>query len=102
MKKLALLSFAIVLIISACNNPSTSSRNSTQTFNLDTTKLKNGESFYQCEMNPEELAACLHSATGAAAGATAGHYPQFLRHTRGTGSGNTATLCRGCHRAAPG
>jgi uncharacterized protein YcfL len=55
MKKLALLSFAIVLIISACNNSSTSSSNSTQTFNLDTTKLKNGESFYQCEMNPEVI-----------------------------------------------
>ena len=55
MKKLALLSFAAMLILGACNNSSTSNGNSSQTATMDTTKLKSGESFYQCEMHPEVL-----------------------------------------------
>ncbi|MBL0103597.1 MAG: hypothetical protein IPP51_07515 [Bacteroidetes bacterium] len=34
---------------------SAKSKVSSQVFNLDTTKLKSGDAFYQCEMNPEVL-----------------------------------------------
>jgi hypothetical protein len=51
MKKVVLLSaVAFALIFSACGNSSTT-KGSTETF--DTTKLKTGETFYQCEMHPE-------------------------------------------------
>ena len=59
MKKTIILSAtALVLILDACNSSSnkTEQTNSTsQTFNLDTTKLKSGETFYQCDMHPEVL-----------------------------------------------
>ena len=51
---------AITFLFSACNNSSTKSDSvksdeTIQTFNLDTTKLKGGETFYQCEMHPEVI-----------------------------------------------
>jgi protein involved in sex pheromone biosynthesis len=67
MKKTAFLSVAIMsLLLSACNSTmnnnnhmesgdSAKSKVSSQVFNLDTTKLKSGDAFYQCEMNPEVL-----------------------------------------------
>lgn len=67
MKKPAFLSLAILsLLLGACDstmnnnshlgsNDSTKTKVATQNFNLDTTKLKSGDSFYQCEMNPEIL-----------------------------------------------
>lgn len=51
--------FAIIISSSfvACNNSSDPSKmqdvKETQQFSLDTTKLKAGEVFYQCEMHPE-------------------------------------------------
>ena len=41
----------MALALSACNN----SGGHTQNFNLDTAKLKSGEIYYQCEMNPEVI-----------------------------------------------
>ncbi len=69
MKKTISLSILfLVLIFVACNNSSNQNENKTsadskiaekantnQNFNLDTTKLKSGEAFYQCEMHPEVL-----------------------------------------------
>ena len=53
MKKVIILSAtALTLIFSACGNSSTT-KGSPET--VDTTKLKTGEVFYQCEMNPEVL-----------------------------------------------
>jgi Cu(I)/Ag(I) efflux system membrane fusion protein len=52
-----IISAAFAVIISlgfiACNNSSTKT-DETNT-SLDTTKLKTGETFYQCEMHPEVL-----------------------------------------------
>ena len=55
--KIILSAAAIVLMFSACNSSSNKSEqtNTSQAFNLDTTKLKSGESFYQCEMHAEVL-----------------------------------------------
>ena len=51
-KKAKLLAAATVtILICGCN--SSINNSTTQTFNLDTTKLKSGERFYQCEMDPE-------------------------------------------------
>lgn len=60
MKKIIILSAtALALMLDACNSSSnkTEQTNSTsQIFNLDTTKLKSGETFYQCVcMDPEVL-----------------------------------------------
>jgi PBP1b-binding outer membrane lipoprotein LpoB len=57
MKKVVIL-FLGILIFEGCGNSakkveSSSSKNSTQTFKLDTSKLKSGEVYYQCEMHPE-------------------------------------------------
>ncbi len=51
---------AVIIAFTACNSSSTKTdsakvESSSQIFNLDTTKLKSGESFYQCEMDPEVL-----------------------------------------------
>ncbi len=60
MKKIV-VSAALAVIVStgfiACNNSSTKKEdaNTSQQFNLDTTKLKTDEAFYQCEMHPEVL-----------------------------------------------
>lgn len=67
MKKTIILSAAaFALIFGACNSSSNKSEQKNlvdstktqnvitkQTFNLDTTKLKSGNTFYQCEMDPE-------------------------------------------------
>ena len=56
-KVISILTTVFTLILGSCasssnkNEPSNTS--ATQTSNLDTTKLKSGEIFYQCEMNPE-------------------------------------------------
>lgn len=69
MKYTTFLSITLILLMfGACNsssnkNEQTYSTDSTktksvstgQTFNLDTTKLKKGDVFYQCEMDPEIL-----------------------------------------------
>ena len=69
MKNTILLSIAFALMLGACNSPSNNNEQSNlkkdsteaknastaQTFELDTTKLKSGEPFYQCEMHPEVL-----------------------------------------------
>lgn len=59
MKKTIIISAtALALMLGACNSSSkkTEQANSTsQTFNLDTTKLKSGDTFYQCDMDPEVL-----------------------------------------------
>ncbi len=57
---------AIAVIISACNSSSDKTQmksessskgavTTVQTYNLDTTKLKSGDTFYQCEMDLEVL-----------------------------------------------
>ncbi len=69
MKKIILLILACsALLFWACNSASTDNKqtnvadttktqatNVAQQFNVDTTKLKTGDVFYQCEMNPEVL-----------------------------------------------
>ena len=61
MKKLFFISIvAIPLMLSACkgsntNNDSGSGAGVAQSFNLDTTRLKPGTFFYECEMHPEVL-----------------------------------------------
>lgn len=59
-KSIIIAAAAIAFMFAACNNSanktdSSKSETTTQTFNLDTTKLKSGETFYQCEMHPEVL-----------------------------------------------
>ncbi|MEO6883453.1 MAG: heavy metal-binding domain-containing protein [Bacteroidia bacterium] len=61
MKKAILLSSAIlVFAISSCTNSTTQkqenvSQTTIQNTSFDTTKLKSGIVFYQCEMNPEVI-----------------------------------------------
>ena len=68
MKKIIIATAAILLMTGACNSSSTKSEqvkatesvetnsaDTAQQFNLDTTKLKTGEVFYQCPMHPEEI-----------------------------------------------
>ena len=69
MKKTIILSAAVLsFMLSACNSSSTKNEksnstdstsvqggNTSQTFNLDTTKLKSGDTYYQCEMHPEVI-----------------------------------------------
>lgn len=57
MKKTIIFSVvAFALITIACKNTTTKIVNdAVQTFNLDTTRLKSGEPFYQCTMDPEVL-----------------------------------------------
>ncbi|MBI3503183.1 MAG: hypothetical protein HY063_15455 [Bacteroidetes bacterium] len=53
MKKLILLlSFAVAMTIIACKNSSTGKEQSEA---LDTTKMKTGDAYYQCEMHPEVI-----------------------------------------------
>ncbi len=55
--KIILSSVALAtLFIFSCNNASTS-KNDVATENFDTTKLKTGEAYYQCEMHPEVMSA---------------------------------------------
>lgn len=54
MKKIIIvLGVAFALIISACNNSSTNSGQ--QSNAVDTAKLKTGETYYQCEMDPDVI-----------------------------------------------
>lgn len=65
MKKSMILLSAILLILGACNNPSSKnepthmepkkSENASQTFNLDTTNIKSGQNYYQCPMDLEVI-----------------------------------------------
>ena len=61
MKKVIILSTsALVLAFGACKNSSTKSEatdsaGAVQAFNLDTTKIKSGDTFYQCEMDPSVI-----------------------------------------------
>ena len=57
MKKTIVLSIATLAMLGACNSSSNKSEQSnangtTQVYNLDTTKLKPGDIYYQCEMPP--------------------------------------------------
>ena len=52
-KILIIASLAIfTLVFSSCGNSSTENKEATS---IDTTKLKTGDVFYQCEMNPEVI-----------------------------------------------
>jgi Cu+-exporting ATPase len=57
MKKIIIFSTIVTyFLVSACGsnkNEQPADNNTSQTFNLDTTKLKSGGEFYQCEMDPE-------------------------------------------------
>lgn len=54
MKKTIILSaVAFALTIIACNNSATDSKQ--QSNAIDTTKMKTGETFYQCPMHPEAI-----------------------------------------------
>jgi len=61
MKITILFSAAVAIIMfAACNNSTTKSdsgksESTAQTFTLDTTKLKSGDTFYQCGMDPEVI-----------------------------------------------
>ena len=58
MKYFTIVFAMITIVLSSCNSTSKneqSNTETTQTFNLDTTGLKSGEKFYQCEMDPEVL-----------------------------------------------
>ena len=58
MKKTIILSAAILaLAFSACSssNKSESANSTSQNFQLDTTTLKSGEAFYQCEMDAKVI-----------------------------------------------
>jgi hypothetical protein len=67
-QKIFLTSVALAAMLSACNSSSdhssqknsadslsTAGNTSAQTFNLDTTTLSSGASYYQCEMDPEVI-----------------------------------------------
>ncbi len=57
MKKIILLSAVVTMLMTGCST-SSSTNEETQTttmVSVDTTKLKAGETFYQCEMHPEVL-----------------------------------------------
>lgn len=53
MKKATILSLVILALLVSCNNSSNSDKSTSQA--IDTTKLKTGEVYYQCEMHPEVL-----------------------------------------------
>ena len=69
MKKTIILSMTVfALVLGACSSSSkkgeqnkstdsttTQSSSASQTFDIDTTKLKSGETIYQCSMHPEVL-----------------------------------------------
>lgn len=56
MRKIFILSTLALAVLSACNSSSDSGGQRTnQTFNLDTTNLKSGDTFYQCEMHEEVI-----------------------------------------------
>ena len=62
MKKTITLSAAVIAgVLSACNSSTAKKETTTpvdsvtQTFKLDTTKLKSAETFYQCEMDADVL-----------------------------------------------
>jgi hypothetical protein len=57
MKKITLLTATIVLMIAGCTNSSTNTegKSTAQTMTVDTTKMKTGDIYYQCEMHPEVL-----------------------------------------------
>ncbi len=61
MKKSIIVSLAVIaLMFASCSNSSnktdsTKSETLSQNFNLDTTQLKSGETFYQCEMHAEVI-----------------------------------------------
>ncbi len=58
-KQIFILAVTCVFILDACNNSADSSKTqdlkATQQFNIDTTKLKTNEVFYQCPMHPEVI-----------------------------------------------
>ena len=57
-KTILLLSATFLLILSSCNSSSTNEKatdKTVQSATLDTTKLKTGETFYQCEMDPKVI-----------------------------------------------
>lgn len=58
MKKINILAVAILLLtLGACNEPAQNKQGNevSQNFNLDTTSLKKGDTFYQCEMDLEVI-----------------------------------------------
>ena len=56
MKKPLILLIAITaFMFSACNSSTTTEQSNSNLQSFDTTKLKAGDVFYQCEMHPEVL-----------------------------------------------
>ena len=58
MKYFTIVFATIAIVLSSCNSSSKNEQSNSetpQTFNFDTTGLKSGEIFYQCEMDPEVL-----------------------------------------------
>ena len=61
MKKIAIVTVTMLAtLLGACSNLSSTkdeskSGSANQQFDLDTTKLKSGDSFYHCEMHPEVI-----------------------------------------------
>ena len=57
MKKITLLTATIALLIVGCTNSSTKTedKKTAQTMTADTTKMKTGDIYYQCEMHPDVL-----------------------------------------------
>lgn len=64
----SIISLITVMVIISCNNTSTNSEHmnaahsnsmnmddKSQSYNIDTIKLNKGDTFYQCEMDPEVL-----------------------------------------------
>lgn len=56
MRGYAIIYITVAIVLSSCNNTAqNTSVSSQQAFNLDTTVLKSGVAYYQCDMDPEIL-----------------------------------------------
>ncbi len=55
MRKIILILAVAATFITACNNNTVTNETtkSTETMSVDTTKMKTGDVYYQCEMHPE-------------------------------------------------
>jgi len=55
MKKITLLSALIIASLTGCPNRQAKDATAAQQEKVDTTKLKSGDVYYQCEMDPQIL-----------------------------------------------
>ncbi|MBS3915622.1 MAG: hypothetical protein KG003_14095 [Bacteroidetes bacterium] len=53
MKNIFFAAVLAIVTMVACNGSTNQNNGTTQNFSLDTTKLKSGSTYYQCEMDPE-------------------------------------------------